>query len=60
MRITNVLFRQHLGFMMKRHWRIQGKRTPTETGAQMALEARGMKVLDPKEYLCDPWKKPEV
>jgi large subunit ribosomal protein L37 len=60
MRITNVLFRQHIGFMTKRHWRIQGKRTPTDSGALAALEARGIKVTDTKEFLYPtPFKNRE-
>lgn len=51
MRITQALTRQHLGFMFKKHWRIQGKRTPINTGAEDGLISRGIKVVDCKEIL---------
>ncbi|XP_001662478.2 39S ribosomal protein L37, mitochondrial [Aedes aegypti] len=52
MRFSAVLFRQHIGFHFKKHWIIQGKRVPSETGAQAELAARGIPVvLDPTELI---------
>lgn len=51
MRFTAVLLRQHIGFHFKKHWIIQGKRLPSETGAQAELAARGIPVLDPNEVI---------
>lgn len=51
MRLTNVLCRQHIGFMFKKHWRIQGKRTPLETVAKSELLAKNIIVKDPKTYV---------
>jgi large subunit ribosomal protein L37 len=51
MRLTPTLCRQHIGFMFKKHWLVQGKRVPTETGAQQILQAKGINVVDVQEYL---------
>lgn len=51
MRITTCLLRQHIGFMIKRHWQIQGKQRVHPTPAATVLAARGIKVTDAKEYL---------
>ena len=56
MRLTNVLCRQHIGFMFKKHWRIQGKRTPMETVAKSELLAKNIIVKDPKIYVGNPNK----
>lgn len=50
MRITQVLRAQHLGFMFKKHWLVQGKRVPRDTGAKAVLESRGKRVVDAVEY----------
>lgn len=52
MRITQTLRAQHLGFMFKKHWQIQGHRIPTDTGAETDLTARGLKVVDANEFLA--------
>lgn len=55
MRITTCLLRQHIGFMFKRHWQIQGKQRIYPTPAEAVLTARGIKVTDVKEYL-ENWR----
>jgi hypothetical protein len=50
MRITATLNRQHIGFMFKQHWKVQGKRKIQETNATSFLP-KGIKVADPNEYL---------
>lgn len=51
MRFTAVLLRQHIGFHFKKHWIIQGKRVPAETGAEAELLAHGIPVVDPNELI---------
>lgn len=51
MRLTGALYRQHAGFMFKRHWLIQGRRIPQESGAKAILESQGIPVLDAVEYM---------
>uniref|UniRef100_W8CD51 Large ribosomal subunit protein mL37 n=1 Tax=Ceratitis capitata TaxID=7213 RepID=W8CD51_CERCA len=41
MRFTNSLWAQHLGWTFKRHWLVQGKRIPRDTGAAAELEKCG-------------------
>lgn len=45
MRITNVLLRQHIGHMFKKHWLVQGVRTPVKTTALIALEEKGLPIV---------------
>lgn len=56
MRLTLVLNRQHIGFMFKKHWLIQGKRVPLDTGIEEKLRAKGIPVEDALEFVKD---KPE-
>ncbi|KAL1375215.1 hypothetical protein pipiens_017626 [Culex pipiens pipiens] len=51
MRLTSVVLRQHIGFHFKRHWIVQGKRVPSETGATAELAARGIPVVDPNALI---------
>lgn len=51
MRLTVALFRQHGDFMFKRHWLIQGRRKPQDSGAKAVLESQGIPVIDAEEYL---------
>ncbi|XP_019541947.3 large ribosomal subunit protein mL37 [Aedes albopictus] len=53
MRFSAVLLRQHIGFHFKKHWIVQGKRVPAETGAQAELAARGIPVVDPNELISE-------
>lgn len=57
MRVTGALYRQHAGFMFKRHWLIQGRRIPQDTGSKAALERQGIPVLDAVEYMN---RKPQI
>lgn len=59
MRITNVLNRQHIQFMFKKHWHLFGQRKVQETNIAETLEARGINVADPERYLKETkTKKP--
>lgn len=53
MRITQVLCRQHIGRMFKRHWEVQGKRRVQETGVAKDLLAMGRQVTDSKEFFVN-------
>lgn len=60
MRITQVLCRQHIGRMFKRHWEVQGKRRVQETGVAKELLAMGRKVTDSKEFFVNLKKQEHV
>jgi len=49
MRLTKTLCAQHLGWHFKKHWLVQGKRVPKETGAAAELLKRGVQVKNPEE-----------
>lgn len=51
MRLTQVLNRQHIGFMFKKHWLVQGKRVPIDTGLEEKLKAQGIQVEDALEFI---------
>ncbi|XP_044729164.1 39S ribosomal protein L37, mitochondrial [Chrysoperla carnea] len=53
MRLNVVLYRQHIGRMFKKHWIIQGKRTPIDTTQDIQNELlkirNDIKIEDPKQ-----------
>ncbi|XP_016931425.4 large ribosomal subunit protein mL37 [Drosophila suzukii] len=51
MRLTKTLCAQHLGWHFKKHWLVQGKRVPKETGAAAELLKRGVQVKNPEDLL---------
>ncbi|XP_055371253.1 39S ribosomal protein L37, mitochondrial [Condylostylus longicornis] len=51
MRLTSKLCAQHIGFMFKKHWHVQGKRVARSTGAIEELKAHGIEVKDPEEVI---------
>lgn len=51
MRLTPVLNRQHIGFMFKKHWVVQGRRVPIDTHIEEYIKAKGIKVEDALEYV---------
>ncbi|XP_049877666.1 39S ribosomal protein L37, mitochondrial [Pectinophora gossypiella] len=57
MRLTKILNRQHIGFMFKKHWLVQGKRIPFDTKVEEYLKAKGIQVEDALEFVKE---KPEV
>ncbi|XP_041969167.1 39S ribosomal protein L37, mitochondrial [Aricia agestis] len=57
MKLTQVLKRQHIDFMFKRHWLAQGKRVPMETGVEKVLTEKGIPVIDALEFVKE---KPEI
>nr|CAH7728461.1 unnamed protein product [Callosobruchus chinensis] len=53
MRISPVLFRQHIGWHFTKHWAVQGKRKPTNTGAEKILKQKGVQVFKPEDILYE-------
>lgn len=51
MRLSQVLHRQHIGFMFKKHWLVQGKRVPIDTGVEQLLKTKGIKVEDALDFV---------
>ena len=51
MRVTQVCLRQHIGRMFKRHWIVQGRKVPLETGAMAEMEKLNINVQDAMEYV---------
>lgn len=51
MKLTQVLNRQHIGFMFKKHWLIQGKRVPIDTKVEEYLKSKGIPVEDALEFV---------
>lgn len=56
MRLSPVLNRQHIGFMFKNHWLVQGKRVPIDFHIEDYLKSKGIKVEDAVEFVN---KKPQ-
>lgn len=56
MKLSQVLLRQHIDFMFKRHWLVQGKRVPVNTGIEEYLKEKGIPVEDALEFVKE---KPE-
>lgn len=51
MRFTPKLYAQHLGWTFKKHWQLQGKRIPTDTGAINDLQKFGVNVKDAQDVI---------
>ncbi|XP_028026523.1 39S ribosomal protein L37, mitochondrial [Bombyx mandarina] len=51
MRLTQALKRQHIDFMFKKHWLVQGKRIPIDTGVEKKLKDMGIEVQDALEFV---------
>ncbi|XP_022121277.2 39S ribosomal protein L37, mitochondrial [Pieris rapae] len=54
MKLSRVLYAQHIGFMFKKHWLIQGKRVPIDTGVEQYLKEKGIKVEDALDFIKEP------
>ncbi|XP_072376589.1 large ribosomal subunit protein mL37 [Diabrotica undecimpunctata] len=53
MRKSPVLLRQHIGWHFYKHWVIQGKRKPLDTGAERILKSKKIPVYDSKDFLIE-------
>ncbi|XP_023013475.2 mitochondrial ribosomal protein L37 [Leptinotarsa decemlineata] len=51
MRKTPVLLRQHIGWHFAKHWVLQGKRKPLDTGAEKILKSKGIAVCKPEDII---------
>lgn len=51
MKLSQVLKRQHINFMFKKHWLVQGKRVPIDTGVEEKLKKLGIEVVDANEFV---------
>ncbi|XP_076258499.1 mitochondrial ribosomal protein L37 [Rhynchophorus ferrugineus] len=51
MRITQSLLRQHIGWHFEKHWNVQRKRVPIQTGVDKILREKGFEIEDPIEFL---------
>ncbi|XP_026494211.2 large ribosomal subunit protein mL37 [Vanessa tameamea] len=51
MKLSQVLHRQHIGFMFKKHWMVQGKRVPIDTGVEDSLKQKGIPFEDALEFI---------
>lgn len=56
MKLTKILFQQHIGKHFEKHWRVQGQRKVYETGALKTLRDKGIPVTRAEDFLQD--KKP--
>lgn len=59
MKLTEILFKQHLGRVTRKVWYYQGKRTPLEYAAEKVLSARGLPVEDALEVVAPKFEKIE-
>jgi len=59
MRLTNKLYAQHIGWHFKKHWQVQGRRVPKETGAAAELLKMGLQVKSTEEVLS-PKSEPQL
>lgn len=60
MRLTRRLCAQHLDWMFKKHWQVQGKRVPRDSGAISELQKVGIQVKDVNEVLSPKVEKQRV
>ncbi|CAB0030064.1 unnamed protein product [Trichogramma brassicae] len=51
MKLSQVLWKQHIGRQIRNNWYSQGKVTPFETNAEKILTQRGIPVIDAEIYL---------
>lgn len=54
MKITQVLYKQNIGRLIKWQWRVQRKKTLIETNAEKVLASRGVSIIDAKQFLHEP------
>ncbi|KAK5647641.1 hypothetical protein RI129_002533 [Pyrocoelia pectoralis] len=53
MKLYGLLFRQHIGWHFKKHWRIQGKKVAVNTEIAKILAEKGIPLYEPKDVLSD-------
>ncbi|KAM7364116.1 mitochondrial ribosomal protein L37 [Cochliomyia hominivorax] len=60
MRFSPRLYAQHLGWTFKKHWQIQGKRIPNDTGAAAELQKLGIQVKDVEDIINPKLEKVRI
>lgn len=51
MKITQILFKQHIGWHFKKHWQVQAKKTPMKTEVIDMLKNKGIHLHKPEDFL---------
>ena len=51
MKLSPILYAQHLGFHFKLLWKVKGAVKARDTGAEAILAKKGIQVFDPKDIL---------
>lgn len=59
MRLTQICLRQHIGRMFKRHWVVQGKKTPIDNGSisELAAAMGSLGIQDAMDYVSGSRKR---
>lgn len=56
MRLTQILYQQHLGRMIQRHWYVQTKVKVVDLKSDTILRQMGIPILDPNDVITKPEK----
>ncbi|NP_001136159.1 mitochondrial ribosomal protein L37 [Nasonia vitripennis] len=51
MKLSQILYKQHIGRMTRRHWYVHGKKTPHDLRSEKVLTSKGVQIIDSKEIL---------
>ncbi|KAK0177758.1 hypothetical protein PV328_001773 [Microctonus aethiopoides] len=60
MKLTQALWNQHLGRMIKRNWFAHGKQILGDTLTETALASKGIEITDAQEFLKKPHAFPRI
>lgn len=59
MKLTQILYRQHIGWHLKQIWKVQSRRQVVLTKAEKLLREKGVDIIDPNEFVRTKKKTPE-
>lgn len=51
MKLTQVVFRQHIGWHFQQLWKLKSKRQIEQTKAHEVLKSKGVTIIEPDEIL---------
>lgn len=51
MKLTQILYKQNIGWHFKKHWQVQAKRKPLKTEGMKILEDKGVHLYQPDDFL---------
>lgn len=51
MRLTQILYRQRIGWHLKQIWKVQSRREVVLTKAEKILREKGVDIIDPNEFV---------